>query len=1260
MTIAVTFGALHRVGYSDPTISSGAPGSGDPAINLAGSTLLVVALQMGGTPPDLALTTLSFGGQALTRVIGSDFAGAYGTHHAVWYLVNPPSGAQSFTMGGLTGFTAGWILAQVVGVTGADLTAPVGAIAHASSNENWVNNLDVALDDSEASGSILMSFIKHMFGPTTYATPTGGWSELIPSGDLQSGGFDAQQKNPSGTTGDQALNFAGSGSVPYDANVIEILPAPTQTLTMEVDDEPSIDFIMGDGVVGWPQFADLAAPITVNLSVGDGTINHVLSLIGEGPTALFTVGGGKLVYDQVLSGVGAVAEFSVGGGGAETWQTITGQGPVAKFSFGTGGVTKHPHYPLVLAPGESIDLKVAFIPNHAGIQTGTLSINSNAPNSPNIVNLTGRGLGTGAQNLSGQGASVKFVFGSGTVSVGGETPNITYLTADGSKLRDEADNQVMLRSVNWYGFEQAYIPGGSWNRPYKTITVDGVVEEGMMDQMKRLGFNSIRLLINQDIVKSGVNMNTVTGVGAVYCSPVFNTDLFNNPDNLPPWNIPQANIKDAIVILDKIVDHAEELGMRLIFDMHTFAADTDNFLATGGKWYSTTNPGDTGSSSLMMRSPRSEEQAIVAWEAYASRYAGRAVVCAFDLINEPWACTWDDNPNTGLPAYYERAAARIHALNPDVMIICEGVTGNVNHCPEGFETEYENTHGFYEWGTIWSGKLDGAVSRPVELEIPNKVIYSPHEYGSHTLGGPLSGNVDHQWFNPEAQMPFYAGLPFPDNMFEVWRRQWGMLAEDNIAPVWIGEMGSTLSVGGQDWFTVGVGGAITHNIFEPDYAQKHYDLDTAWLKKLSDYCNKFDIGTAWWSFNPGTVGGIVQQDWKTTLLSKYNHIRDAFVYPNGPFTAPVIKQTSPYFHTSGNQIVDSLGNNVRFKACSWYGFETAQYMPQGLWQLRYTDILTQIKGWGFDTIRFPFSGDILTHATHADMSTNNQVDLGPLTPIQMLDKLIDTCDAMDLKVHLVMYGHVTGGFGGPPITGPYDANWFKDFWTAIATRYLTKTNVMAIDIFEEPTIQWADWRALNAEVANAVHEVNPGLLIHMQGSSPPPGTFDYFAAEYLVPVATDPLVLTVPNRVVYGPHVYGQSVYPMSYMQTSTPSAPVTGWPNNLYAHFRSAYGYIFENNIAPVWLTEFGGKMGIDSAGAVVVNGPEETAWMQAVVKYINGDFNGDGTRDLAEGKKGMSFSYWNWSAYSGGTDGLVRYDLTTPQTHKLTLLAPLLTDED
>ena len=517
---------------------------------------------------------------------------------------------------------------------------------------------------------------------------------------------------------------------------------------------------------------------------------------------------------------------------------------------------------ITIPPFGSHVIKLRFTPTAEGVRQGNLTFTSNTPNSPHTIPLYGTGKVTPG--------------GGGDTNPPDPVGNITYLSADGGKLRDKkgTGNIVQLKSINWYGLEQIGVPTGAWTRPFRTKVVGGTLREGMLDEIKRLGFNSIRLLFSQDCTWPGYKPETRNGYwNTTYINPQLNGELLTN---LTQEN-PQA-VKPTIEIIDQFVAWCEELELRIVFDMHTLAPDDSNVLATNGKWYTTAHPDDAGATAGAKREPRSEAQAIAAHVFLANRYKNRPIVCGFDIINEPHNCTWDRDPLTGVVGFYERCGKAIHAVNPDVLVICEGITVNIDHTPVGHEGEVESTTGLYQWSTWWAGKLDGVRNTQVTLNVANKVMYSPHEYGAYLMGVTMQ-----PWFDPEGKVGSgYAGDPFPQNLPEVWRRQWGFLAEENIAPLWIGEFGSYLRIGGDP--ITGQGS---------DYNADHLAKDGEWLTYLADYCDTHNISFAYWAYPPGgDPDGLVgqapagtwgaAQEFKVTYLAPFITpvpVADLSVYP---------------------------------------------------------------------------------------------------------------------------------------------------------------------------------------------------------------------------------------------------------------------------------------------------------------------------------------------------------------------------------------------
>src|SRR3954468_3092787 len=76
-----------------------------------------------------------------------------------------------------------------------------------------------------------------------------------------------------------------------------------------------------------------------------------------------------------------------------------------------------------------------------------------------------------------------------------------------------------------------------------------------------------------------------------------------------------------------------------------------------------------------------------------------------------------------------------------------------------------------------------------------------------------------------------------------------------------------------------------------------------------------------------------------------------------------------YFHTSGTQILDAANQPVRIAGINWFGFETANYAPHGLWTRDYRSRLDQIKSLGYNTLRLPYCNQMFDAG-----STPNSID----------------------------------------------------------------------------------------------------------------------------------------------------------------------------------------------------------------------------------------------------------------------------------------------
>ena len=129
-----------------------------------------------------------------------------------------------------------------------------------------------------------------------------------------------------------------------------------------------------------------------------------------------------------------------------------------------------------------------------------------------------------------------------------------------------------------------------------------------------------------------------------------------------------------------------------------------------------------------------------------------------------------------------------------------------------------------------------------------------------------------------------------------------------------------------------------------------------------------------------------------------------------------------YWHTSGNQIFDANGNPVRIAGINWYGFETPDEIAHGLWAQDYHAIINDIKSLGYNTIRIPFSNQMVENPiVPQNLSFYNtgpiNTDLRGLNSLQDLQKIVAYAGQVGLKVILddstiAPSASVTVGFTG--------------------------------------------------------------------------------------------------------------------------------------------------------------------------------------------------------------------------------------------------------
>jgi endoglucanase len=360
--------------------------------------------------------------------------------------------------------------------------------------------------------------------------------------------------------------------------------------------------------------------------------------------------------------------------------------------------------------------------------------------------------------------------------------------------------------------------------------------------------------------------------------------------------------------------------------------------------------------------------------------------------------------------------------------------------------------------------------------------------------------------------------------------------------------------------------------------------------------------------------------------------------------APLVAQAAvpTPLSTSGSRIVDAEGNTVVLQGVNWFGFETANHAPHGLWARDYRSMLAQIRGQGFNTIRLPFSLEMIGASTTSgiDYSGGRNAALAGKTPIRVMDEIIAEAARNDLMVILDNHSTTDDSFMHPlwyGLGGYTEADWVAT-WRLLATRYADAPNVVGADLKNEPhgEATWGtgaanDWRRAAERAGAAVQAIAPHWLIVVEGIEGPVVGGQQLDRHWwggnLEGVRANPIRLPVANRLVYSPHEYGPEVFAQPWFSGPNLSAVLTD-------RWNKGFGYIHSAGIAPILVGEFGAKQ--------VHPATVEGKWIIQFTDYM--------------AERGISWTFWAWNPNSGDTGGVLRDDWTTIHDDKMALLTSLM----
>jgi endoglucanase len=311
-----------------------------------------------------------------------------------------------------------------------------------------------------------------------------------------------------------------------------------------------------------------------------------------------------------------------------------------------------------------------------------------------------------------------------------------------------------------------HVGGVSWSG----MELPGGAPEGLnqrnyraiLTEVKRLGYNVVRIPFSSQAIQPG-----------------------NRPSNIDPKLNPSLAGLTSLEVLDRIIAECHVLGLKVILDHHRISP-----WSVPPLWHD---------------SSYSTADWIADWVMLAKRYRGNDTVIGFDLQNEPYQATWGTNdPSTDWRLAATHAGDAVLQANPYLLVFVEGI-GQYDRQP------------IYWYG----GELRGVEYDPIYLNLPGRLVYSPHEYGPSVY--------PQQWF--------YAP-DYPSNMPAIWNYHWGFIVQQEVAPVVIGEMGAP---------------------------ETGYGVGGTWQRTFLSFLSVHDIGFLTWALNPDAsdTGSVFDRNWQT-------------------------------------------------------------------------------------------------------------------------------------------------------------------------------------------------------------------------------------------------------------------------------------------------------------------------------------------------------------------------------------------------------------
>lgn len=354
-------------------------------------------------------------------------------------------------------------------------------------------------------------------------------------------------------------------------------------------------------------------------------------------------------------------------------------------------------------------------------------------------------------------------------------------------------------------------------------------------------------------------------------------------------------------------------------------------------------------------------------------------------------------------------------------------------------------------------------------------------------------------------------------------------------------------------------------------------------------------------------------------------------------TALPVSAIAGTYSVSGDVILHD-GEEINLFGVNWFGLETTNHTPHGLWSRNYKDMITQIRQLGFNAVRVPFCPATVRNAPASAIDYSKNPDLQGLGGLEIMDVIVAELDRQGLYVLLDHHRPDCNAISELwYVPGYSESDWIDDL-SFLADRYRGVEHFVGIDLKNEPhgAATWGtgnaatDWDQAAARAARAILDVNPDILIIVEGIQENPScssNTNHWWGGNLEPQACAPLQIP-DDKLVFSPHVYGPDVFDQPYFSDAT-------FPDNMPAIWDQHFGFLADQGrvLAP---GEFGGKYGHGGDA-------RDVAWQNSLIDYF-------------VDKRICNFFYWSWNPNSGDTGGILKDDWNNVWQDKVDNLGRLM----